>query len=509
MILWAALLMCHFGFGGAGPNLEVERITACGTKCSQGLQCKSKPAYFVPPPCRKPTDGLDVTAVFRNLSFSTVMMCEASRKCSLRLRIKTTAHLAKSIQGFSICSETPGTPQKCRSISISKVSRRKMAGMEVEVENDCIDVSPRQKVRVSVTTFPSYCGITQSGTYVAPDCSWKDLRRNIPECSTGQLWHDVDLDRKEVRVGVSEALQGHDYHVRLCRKDFICVGTGANAMIKKEEPDNSVVLSFSRPLPCLCIEGWPAVMDAPRVQVCPFKDALEEMWHGIRFDPLEEALSWEPACPLSARVTLCQRREEDGCSDQESVWRDISREMITFAKVDPHPQLCMKFTAGNQSWIRCPFVKRLQVWDVTLTPQGSTLTSRINATFSIDACRPSQDSTACHATGTGVTVQVGEHSSVNLTDVHGCVLVRRTDVNYAATVLHCPTQHVSQGSTLGTQAGWDVISLGLGLATISVVALAFLFTIAVDRRRKETKMKCVKKHNRFYTSECDFLSENE
>ncbi|XP_077399651.1 interleukin-17 receptor E-like protein isoform X2 [Vanacampus margaritifer] len=444
MILWAALLMCHSGFGlygAAGQHMEAERIETCGTKCSQGLQCKSKPVYFVPLPCQKPAGWLDATSVFRNLSFSTAMMCEGRQKCSLQLRIKTAVHLTKSIHGVSVCSETPGMLPKCRIISISRASRRKIEGMQVELESDCVDVHPRQQVRVTVTTLPSYCGITRSGTYVAPDCSWKDLRRNVPECITGRIWPEVNLDRKEVRVSVSDTLHGQDYQVRLCHKDFICTSTGANALIKKDEPKKSVVLSFSRPLPCLCIEGWSTVIDAPRVQVCPFRDSMEEMWHGIHFDLLKETLWWEAACPLSAQVALCQRGEKGGCFDLERARPNISRGKIAFAKVDPHPQLCMKFTVSNQSWIRCPFVSRFQVWDVTLAQQELKLTSQVNATFYVDVCTPSQDSAACGATGTHTTVHVGAHSSIglNLTDVHACLHVRRIDVKYAATILRCFT----------------------------------------------------------------------
>ncbi|XP_061524505.1 uncharacterized protein il17rel isoform X1 [Phycodurus eques] len=511
MILCAALLLWHSGFGlcGAAAQLmEVERIETCGTKCSQGLQCKTKPAYFVPPPCQKPADGLDTSSVFRNLSFTTVMRCEGRQRCSLHLRIKTSVHLTESIHGLSVCFETPGLLQRCQVISISKASRRKMAGMEVEVENDCVDVYPRQQPRVTVTTFPSYCGISRSSTYMAPGCSWKDLRRHVPECIAGRISHVVNLERKEVRVTVSDALRDQDYQVRLCHKDFICTSTGADALIKKEEPKESVVLAFSRPLPCLCIEGWPAVIDAPRVQVCPFKDSTEEMWHGIHFEPLAEALSWEPACPLSAHAALCHGEENGGCSDLEGAGRNISRGKITFAKVDPHPRLCMKFTVGNRSWIRCPFVGRFQAWDVTLTQQEAKLTSDINATFHVNACTPSQGSAVCRTAGTHTTVHVvgikRERSTVGLTlaDVHTCLYVRRVDVQYAATVVRCVTQRPSQAFPLvATQATWNSIPLSLCLsAAVLVVASAFHVMFTVYQRGKPTEIQFLGRANKLCAS---------
>lgn len=83
--------------------------------------------------------------------------------------------------------------------------------------------------------------------------------------------------------------------------------------------------------------------DAPRVQVCPFKDrkyvflpegggfalvneelltrnlycfsGVEELWSGITFDPVEETLSWEAACHVDAVITLCELQDGDACQD--------------------------------------------------------------------------------------------------------------------------------------------------------------------------------------------------
>lgn len=97
----------------------------------------------------------------------------------------------------------------------------------------------------------------------------------------------MNPQRKQLSVSVSDMLEDHDYHLRLCHRDFICVGTGAHVLvspsiywklrllngtrmpkkdglfchkslftfqIKKEEPAKSVTLPYTRPLPCLCIE---------------------------------------------------------------------------------------------------------------------------------------------------------------------------------------------------------------------------------------------------------------
>lgn len=164
--------------------------------------------------------------------------------------------------------------------------------------------------------------------------------------------------------------------------------------IKKEETKKRVVFPYSRPLPCLCIEvtlqppvlvlstyelshlfnglnfidslkissqGWSALVDAPRVQVCPFKDreslisiyylktdtasleeivtsadcdaGLEELWFGVTFDPLEQTLSWEPACPVTAALALCQKTENGVCVALPQTSQNVSREKVEAFKM--------------------------------------------------------------------------------------------------------------------------------------------------------------------------------
>lgn len=49
--------------------------------------------------------------------------------------------------------------------------------------------------------------------------------------SAGRLSYVDDREEKQLRVSVSEMLEDHDYHLRLCSKDFICYGTGASALV--------------------------------------------------------------------------------------------------------------------------------------------------------------------------------------------------------------------------------------------------------------------------------------
>ncbi|KAG7240670.1 hypothetical protein INR49_026559, partial [Caranx melampygus] len=275
MILWVAFLLSRLYLGLNGAAAEstgLERIDTCGTRCSQGLHCKTKPNYAFPPPCHNSTESLHTASVFRHVDLSTVMSCEGRQKCSLHLRVKTVLQLTDSIHGLSVCTVSTGMMVNCQIFSFTKASRGKMSGQQVEVVNDCTKVSPSQQLQVIVKTVPSYCDVSWTSTYEAPGCMSEDLRRHVPECITGRLSYNVNPEKKEVSVNVSDMLEDHNYYVRLCHKGFICYGTGEMTLIKKEEPVKTATLLYSRPLPCLCIEGWSAVMDAPRVQVCPFKD---------------------------------------------------------------------------------------------------------------------------------------------------------------------------------------------------------------------------------------------
>ncbi|XP_054656241.1 interleukin-17 receptor E isoform X3 [Dunckerocampus dactyliophorus] len=453
MFLQAALLMFHSCLGlcgAAAQHMELERIKTCGIKCSQDLQCNTKPAYFFADSCQMPADGLTVSSVFRNLSFSTVMTCEGHQRCSLHLGIHTTVQLPDTRNA----AEVPNSQD--------------VKGFQADDVRDA-------------------------------DCSWKDLRRLVPECITGSLSYDINAERKELRVTVSDMLDDEDYQLRLCHKDFICAGTGANALIMKEEVNKSAILPYFRPLPCLCIEVKPSGTQFPHRESplkgslipaglvcgdgCSQSAGLEEMWHGIHFDTSAGVLSWEPACPVTATVALCQRGGEDGvCTDLQQASQNVSRGKITFAQVDPHPQLCMKFRAGHQSWIRCPFVGRFQAWDVTVMRHAdhkeAKLTSHMNATFSVHACAPSEGPAVCRATGTHAVIYVGAHASVglNVTDTHSCFYVRRTDVTYAPTILHCLTEERSEPAALfATPANQMLIAVivpvGLWLTAVIIVTL--------------------------------------
>ncbi|KAM6986275.1 interleukin-17 receptor E-like protein [Aplochiton taeniatus] len=318
----------------------MERIQTCGTRCPKGLPCKSKPHYSFSP-CRSQPTGLDIS-VLSNVSLSTVMSCRGKQQCSLHLQVHMFLQLNEHHHGVSICTVTAGMLDHCTLISFPRATKERLAGQRVEIQSDCFDVGPGQDIHVILKSVPSYCGVTWTNTYHVPECHDEDLQRNVPECISGRLSYTVDHSKNELSVSVSDMLDGTDYHLRLCYKGYICRDTGDRALVKKEERVKNATLAFSRPLPCLCIEGWSATLDAPRVQVCPFKDRLEELWTGVNFDPVEETLSWQAACSVAAVVSLCQLEEGGVCENLPNASLSAAREKIFFSKVDPHPRLCMK-----------------------------------------------------------------------------------------------------------------------------------------------------------------------
>lgn len=65
---------------------------------------------------------------------------------------------------------------------------------------------------------------------------------------------------------------------------------------------------------------------------------LEELWLGINFDPLEGTLSWEPACPVAATVSLCHALENGSCAELPGTSHNVTREKVekpsTYKQVD-------------------------------------------------------------------------------------------------------------------------------------------------------------------------------
>ncbi|KAL0962774.1 hypothetical protein UPYG_G00345180 [Umbra pygmaea] len=487
------------------------RIQKCETRCSQGLQCKSKFHNFLAP-CRSQPAGFNNSVVFYNVSLSTVMRCEGKQNCFLHLQAHTALQLSEEIHGVSICTLSAGMiVNRCRLVTFHKAARQRLEGQQVEVQDDFTEVWPSESVHVTLKTYPSYCGVTWTSTYYVPECSSKDLRSNIPECITGRLAYAVDSRRKELNVSVSDMLEGKDYHLRLCQKGtYTCRDTGATALIRKGDMLKNATLHYSRPFPCLCIEGWSATSDAPRVQVCPFKDCLDELWSGINYDPMEATLSWEPVCPVVVVISLCQKQGDNECGELASSSQNLNRDKITFSGVDPHPQLCMKFTTDSGSWIRCPFAEgKFQAWDLDVKErdgqQQLVVTSWVKAPLSLHVCVMT-GTFACHTVHT-FHVHLEETVSLNLTmnlcHPDTCLQVKRLHVKYGATILYCNLQ-CSNSRALAPAVlmspvnmhGYWVLTWIVGSALISTVTMTAILAHILSvyqRHRKEQNGGCLSK----------------
>ncbi|KAM8884435.1 interleukin-17 receptor E-like protein [Synchiropus picturatus] len=482
----------------AGEDLE--RINSCSTKCTKGLQCKTKlKHYLFPPRCKNPASGLSTRSVFKNVSLSAVMSCRQRRDCSLHLQIETLINLTDSIHGLYICTATPATFSRCQIVTFSKASRERMSGQQVDVKNDCVDLQPHQQVQVTLETWPPLCDITWTGTYQAPGCLNEDLRRNIPECITGQLSYKDDPQKKELSVVVSESLDDKNYNLRLCKKSTICFDAGAKVVIKKEDAVKRAILRYTLPLPCLCIEGWCDMIDAPRIQVCPFQDRLEELWRGITFNPLEQMLQWEPACPVAAVVSLCQKGPSGVCSDlSHQSSRRVGKEKVAFAEVDPHPLLCMKFTVKDQSWIRCPFGQvGLPVWQVTFSEGELSVFSYTNATFLLEVCQQRKENVLCQPYTHAVHVEPEQSVRLNLSeDVYRqnvCLQMKRVDVKFSVTS-RCfqpgdkpPAAKSVKKELADTKYSLICISAGVTLTVLIALGLVLHVVVTAHHRRKQKR----------------------
>ncbi|OXB61049.1 hypothetical protein ASZ78_009421, partial [Callipepla squamata] len=127
----------------------------------------------------------------------------------------------------------------------------------VQVQFNCFEVNVAQHIYVTMKTVPNYCEVKMSQEYYV---------------EAGKLDFNVDRTKKIISVNVSNFLRDQDYYIRLCHKWFTCEDVGQFAVIKGKDSLKSVSLKYSQLLPCLCIEGWLAIPDARRLQLCPFEN---------------------------------------------------------------------------------------------------------------------------------------------------------------------------------------------------------------------------------------------
>ncbi|XP_077932905.1 interleukin-17 receptor E-like protein isoform X6 [Halichoerus grypus] len=317
-------------------SLAVPQTAECGLSCSQGFTCKSRASRNIFNSfCRQPPTSMS-PSVLKALTLSTAM----KEPAGLGGLLHESRHPGDSV---SECEGLQGLPS------------------------------------------------TAGG---AADCRDEDVGRNVPVCFAEKFSYWVDRSRKVILVQVPEAPGAPDYYVRLCLKWFTCEDVGAPVRVTVNRMSRTVSLPYSQELPCLCLEGWSATPDAVRMQACPFEDETEALWDAIRYHPGDQALSWEPACPVSGHVSLCWRPGPGAlCRSLERSGRP-AHGRVQYPLVDTQPQLCLKFSTSRGFWVRCPFHQRgFQAWKMTVQPAASqghlrvTFFSPSAAHFQVHLCR--------------------------------------------------------------------------------------------------------------------------
>ncbi|XP_067420463.1 interleukin-17 receptor E-like protein isoform X4 [Emydura macquarii macquarii] len=453
---------------GASDCQIIPRIEECGLTCSQGFHCKSKPSTGIFNSfCRDAPASLSST-VLKSMKLSTVMKCVQGSQCSLHLSIKGTLNLDENIRGLEICSLSVDTQQShCVNVRFSRKTSNKLGGRKVHVQFNCFDVNVAQHIYVTMKTIPKYCGVKLSQEYYV---------------EAGKLDYNVDRARKTISVNVSDFLQDQDYYVRLCHKWFTCEDVGSFALIKGKESLKSISLQYAQLLPCLCIEGWSAIPDARRTQLCPFKNDTKVLWDSIVYNPATHTLAWEPACPVHVTVNLCRlTKSNDECVDLQNSSntapekQSLSKQ-VKYSRVDTHPRLCMKFTTKQGSWIRCPFAHgNFPAWKMRIAAMAEQIQisfmSQTNARFSVLVCNKAQLS-SCESVGTRLSVSADDShpTSVNISgEICGseiCIQAWRTDVDYSVPLQICDIQ-----CTLSSQSQEDDEN---SLRIISLIAIILI-----------------------------------
>ncbi|XP_043944711.1 putative interleukin-17 receptor E-like [Protopterus annectens] len=476
---------------------RITNITECGLTCSQGIHCKRKPSYFFHNNmCQNHSLGLS-PSVLQSMHVSTVIKCTRDTECSVHLDVKTALILKESIRGIEICSYSLDTLHKhCTTVTFPKTARKKFDGNKVRVQYNCFEVNIAQQIHVVIKTIPYYCGVIQEQDFHVEDCSNEDFGKHIPLCIAGKLTYKVQPEQKVVAVQVSEFLENHDYHVRLCHKWFTCENSGTIALIKKEDKVKKVTLPYSELLPCLCIEGWSAIEDARRIHVCPFTNYTEELWKGITYNPVSQELHWKSLCPVQVNTSLCWLAETKGiCIDLPHTSHKVQGKVI-YKRTDTHPRLCMKFTTDQGTWVKCPFMHGLfQAWSMNIgimpNDLSVTFTSQVKATFSVFLCNESALS-VCHLVGEEMAIPDKSFSgnksiriSKEMCGSHACIKGYRTDVDYSIPDVQCNIPcSITASNDMVDKYVYMVTIVTLLVVAMTLTTLIGYKTLKVLQRRK-------------------------
>ncbi|XP_059879016.1 interleukin-17 receptor E isoform X3 [Delphinus delphis] len=218
----------------------------------------------------------------------------------------------------------------------------------------------------------------------------------------------------------------------------------------------TVDLPYEFLLPCLCIEVSYLQEDTVRHKKCPFQSWPEaygsDFWESVNFTDHSQhsqmVMALTLRCPLKLDASLCQRRGwHTLCEDVPNATARESEGWYVLEKVDLHPQLCFKFSFGNSSHVECPHQTFAPSWNVSMDTQAQQLvlhfSSRMPATFSAAWSHSGLGQDSMVPPVYNVSQTQGS-SSVTLDLIvpflrpGGCVLVWRSDVQFAWKHLLCP-----------------------------------------------------------------------
>ncbi|XP_032077675.1 putative interleukin-17 receptor E-like isoform X2 [Thamnophis elegans] len=461
----------------------IPRIKECGVTCSQGFHCKHQFSMEAMNSfCHPAPDSLSPVNL-RNMKLGTTMKCEDHRHCSLHLSVKTNLQLNENTSGVRICYFLMVTQKtKCVKVKISRELNAHPEGNKVKIQFNCFEVSVGQHLYVTMMTIPNYCGVKLTQEYYVEDCRNNDVGKNIPDCFVSKMAYNVDRTRKTISVNISD-VQNRDCYVRLCHQRFVCEDVGPVTLIQGKDAMKSASLQYTQLLPCLCIEVWPAILDARRMQLCPFKNDTKSLWDNIIYQPATQTLSWEAACPVHVTVSLCQLMKiNDQCVDLEGTV-NIATEKVKYCRVDTHPSLCIKFATEHNVWVKCPFSNgQFQAWKMRLAVMEQQIqvsfTSHFEAEFSVVVCNRT-NLHLCNSTGSLKVLSLDGLSlpSVNISEKpcgpDVCIKGWRTDVEYSVSSYVCD---LPCNSSTGTQEYYEY-SLSI-LSLISFLAI-FLIMLAL------------------------------
>ncbi|XP_026573725.1 interleukin-17 receptor E isoform X2 [Pseudonaja textilis] len=418
------------------------------------------------------------------LLLSTVQCCKHEKQTCLQVYVALNS---TGIEGFELDFLVPSYNRyKLRVLKTQAPQNNTTAKWQMQF--DGFQVASGEQVHVSVKTIPPRkLNLSQSYTVTnnqpGPEFQYKwvpasrAIEVSAPKAITARLCHQLAMECTELH---------QSFHQQV--------------LVSKHRP---AVLYYEFLLPCLCIEASHNHKDSFRKKVCPFQDQPKayatDLWSSAHFHDFSSSDKTEMAILLSGRcifhptVSLCWKENsvpEATCQDipnstvpeakQSSMpfeFEDTDRLTIPIAahiieSVDVNPQLCFKFSYMNTSHTECPH-QTDATWNVSLHVKFLQLhlnfRSRTAASFSSSLCQPVSSSqcqpepavyTITHTGGSAL----GEMNLIlPWTVLRSCVLVWRSDVQFAGKRLLCPDVSHRRWGLLAFAVG-----LGLGLLALAI-----------------------------------------